>query len=137
DEGTKDSSIRAGMTLVPFEQELNRFLLIGKNGKAANYQVGWGGQTKTFSQGQLGAGVNLAEEFLSNPFSEAFSKVDAAVAAKQTYETRQIKMMFHGAEGKTNIVAVADRTEKERAPLVEAISAAFVPVTHTVTITPQ
>ena len=76
----------------------------------------------------------MAKEFISNPFSEAFSKVDAAVAEKQTYETRQIKMMFHGGEGKTNIVAVAERTEKERAPLAEAIKGAFVPVTHTLTI---
>jgi hypothetical protein len=28
-------------------------------------------------------------------------------------------------------------TEQERAPLVAAIQAAFVPVTHTITITPQ
>jgi len=56
------------------------------------------------------------------------------VAAKQTYETRQIKMEFHGAEGKTNILAVVDRTEKAREPLVEAVGAAFVPVTHTIKI---
>ena len=134
DEGNNDSSIRAAMTLVPFDKDLNRFLLVATNGKASNYRVGWGGQTKTFSKAQLAGGVNLAEEFLSNPFSDAFSKVDAAVAAKQTYETRQIKLMFHGPEGKTNIVAVVDRTEKERAPLAEAITSAFVPVTHTLTI---
>jgi len=137
DEGNKDSSILAAMSLVPFDKELNRFLLVGSNGKAANYRVGWGGQTKTFSKAQLAEGINLAEEFISNPFSEAFSKVDAAVAEKQTYETRQIKMMFHGAEGKTNIVAVAERTEKERAPLAEAIKTAFVPVTHVLTITAE
>jgi lysophospholipase L1-like esterase len=130
----RDNSIWSAMTLVPFEKELNRFMLVAKNGKAANYRVGWGDETKTFSQSQLAAGINLAEWFPRNPFSEAFAKVDAAVAAKQTYETRQIKMEFHGAEGKTNILAVVDRTEKAREPLVEAVGAAFVPVTHTIKI---
>jgi hypothetical protein len=137
DEGTKDSSIRAAMSLVPLEKDLNRFLLVAKNADAANYRVGWGSQTKTFSQKQLAGGINLAREFFTNPFSEAFSKVDGAVAAKQAYETRQIKTMFHGPEGKTNIVAVAERTEKEREPLVEVIKSAFAPVTHTLTLKPE
>jgi hypothetical protein len=62
--------------------------------------------------------------------------VDAAVAAKQAYETTQIKKSFRSPEAKANMEAVAAQTEKEREPLAEAIKAAFVPVTHTIKIEP-
>ena len=61
--------------------------------------------------------------------------MDAAVAAKQAYETEQIKKRFRSAEAKTDMEAVAARTESEREPLAAAIKAAFVPVTHTLKIT--
>ena len=94
------------MSLVPFNQELNRFLLVAKNGTANRYRVTWGDTSKSFSAAQLSAGVNLADEFVTNPFSAAFAKVDGAVAAKQEYETRQIKVMFHGPEAKADMAAV-------------------------------
>ena len=72
-----------------------------------------------------------------NPFCEAFAKVDAAVAAKQAYETKQIKQSFRSPEAKADMEAVAARTEKEREPLAAAIKAAFVPVTHTIKIEAQ
>ncbi len=94
----------------------------------------WGRETKTYSAEQLAKGVNLAGEFQVNPFSGAFAKVDAAVAAKQNYETRQIKEMFHGPEAKLEMNAMAALTERVRAPLAAAIQTAFVPVTHTIQI---
>jgi hypothetical protein len=63
--------------------------------------------------------------------------VDSAVAAKQAYETKQIKQMFHGPEGKADMEAVAAKTESEREPLAQAIKAAFAPVTHTIRIEAQ
>ena len=84
---------------------------------------------------------------------------DAAVAAKQSYETKQIKSIFHelvggkfktadeikdpeiktlfalqGADGKFNRDQMAAETEKTRAPLAAAVQSAFVPVTHTIFI---
>jgi len=38
----KDDSLRSGMTLVPFNQELNRLMLIAQGGTAANYKITWG-----------------------------------------------------------------------------------------------
>jgi hypothetical protein len=125
------------MTLIPFEAELNRLTLKATNGKAQNYKVTWGNESKSFNAGQLMRGVNLTESFPDNPFSGAFAKVDAAIASKQAYETKQIKQIFRSEEAKTDMEAVASRTEKERAPLVEAIKAAFVPVTHTIKIMPE
>jgi lysophospholipase L1-like esterase len=128
---TKDSSMRSAMTLVPFNRELNRLMLLAKNGKAAKYKITWGGTSRSYTASQLAQGVNLAEEFPTNPFSEAFARVDAAVAAKQDYETRQIKIQFHGPEAKLDFPAMEALTERVRTPLAAAIAADLVPVTHT------
>ncbi len=133
----KDDSLRSGMTIVPFNQDLNRLILKVKGTSAGSYKVTWGGESKVYSADDLAAGVNLAADFPANPFSAAFKKVDDAVLAKQTYETRQIKTIFHGKEAKADMDATVTRTEAERKPLVEAIGAAFVPVTHTVKIEAQ
>lgn len=134
---SKDDALRSGMALVPFNQELNRLQLIVKNGAAEKYQVTWGDESRSYTADQLSRGVNLAEEFANNPFSEPFKKVDAAVAAKQNYETRQVKELFHGPEGRADFAATVALTEKVRAPLAEAIRKAFVPVTHTIKIEAQ
>jgi lysophospholipase L1-like esterase len=136
-EADKDGSIRSGMTLVPFNQELNRLVLVVRGGTAASYQVTWGEQSRTYPAADLAKGVNLAEDFAVNPFSAAFKRVDDAVAAKQAYETKQIKQLFHSAEAKADLEAVVTRTEAERAPLAAAIAAALVPVKHTIRIQPQ
>lgn len=136
-ETSSDNSIRSGMTLVPFNQELNRLLLVVKNGAAAKYKVTWGEEAKSYTAEQLAKGVNLAADFVSNPFSSAFAKVDAAVAAKQEYETRQIKVMFHGPEAKTEMDALQKLTDRVRAPLADAIKKSFVPVTHTLQVSAE
>ena len=134
---TRDNNIRSGMTLVPFNRALNHFTLVLRHPAAKSYRVTWGPETHLFSAKELIHGVNLAEHFVVNPFSEAFAQVDAAVAAKQEFETQQIKQQFHGDAGKTDLEATVVRTEAGRAPLVAAIKAAFVPVTHTIRIEPQ
>lgn len=133
----KDDSLRSGMTLVPFQQDLNRLLLVVRGGAAANYLITWGNQPRLYSAAQLAQGVNLAADFEVNPFSDSFRKVEAAVLAKQEYETKQIKSIFHGPEGKANLEAAVTKTEAERAPLAAAILAAFVPVTHVLKIEAQ
>ncbi len=137
DDVSKDTSIRSGMALVPFNQELNRLMLVAINGTAKQYQVTWGEQSKTFSVDQLARGINLAEQFPCNPFCTAFGRVDAAVAAKQAYETKQIKERFRSAEAKQDMQGLVAQTEAERQPLALAVRAAFAPVTHTIRIAPQ
>jgi hypothetical protein len=134
DDVMKDNTIVSGMSLVPFDEKLNRFTLVAIGGKGTKYRITWGKESKTFTAEQLAHGVNLADAFPCNPFCEAFSKVDAAVIAKQTFETAQIKKRFHSTEGKANPDAVAAETEKEHEPLSAAIKTAFVPVTHTIKI---
>jgi hypothetical protein len=143
DDITKDNSIQSGMTLVPFNLDLNRLTLVVKNGHAQRYRVTWGANSKTFSAKDLAHGINLAAEFPSNPFGEAFAKVDSAVAAKQNFERKEIKVDFHpkGVSQPDAIVAqtltVLGDDEKQHQELAEAISSAFVPVTHTIKISPE
>jgi hypothetical protein len=122
------------MTLVPFNKELNRLQLVVKNGKAPRYKITWGPTSRSYTSAQLSKGVNLAEDFADNPFSAAFAKVDAAVAAKQAYETKQIKSEFHGPSGKADMEATVQRTERERLPLAASIRSSFQPVAHTLRI---
>ena len=136
DDPSSDNSIRSGMTLIPFNQELNRLVLVARNTQAPSYQVTWGTQSKSFTSEQLAQGVNLAQEFPDNPFCAAFAKVDAAVAAKQAYETKQIKQAFRSPAAKRDMEAVAAQTEEERKPLADAIATAFEPVTFTLKIEP-
>ena len=154
----KDDNVRAGMGLVPFNQDLNRLMLVVKNAPAKS-KVTWGSETRSYSREQLAKGINLAADFEINPFLEAFKSVDNAVAAKQSYETKQVKQIFHDlingkfktveeikdpeirelfalrdAAGKFDREAIVKATESKRAPLAAAIKTAFVPVTHTITI---
>lgn len=134
-------SIRSGMTLVPFNQDLNRLMLIAKNGTAKNYQVIWGEDRKTFTAEQLANGINLAAEFPHNPFSAQFAQVDAAIAAKQAYETDEIKNQFEGQGKNLTRAEIIFRTdaaikaaEAKRDELAAAIPAAFAPVMHIIKI---
>jgi hypothetical protein len=136
DDPSKDNSIRSAMQLIPFNQQLNRLSLVAKGGSARSYRVRWGTQEQEFSAEELARGINLAEVFPSNPFGGAFARLDAAVAAKQAFETKQIKEVFHGAEGKADMARAVQRTEQERDPLARAILTTLVPVTHSIRIDP-
>ena len=131
----KDSSIRSGMELVPFQAQLNRFILRVSNfGSSQRLRVTWGEASKEYTTQQLEAGVNLAAEFPSNPFLPAFNKVDKAVFEKQAYETKQVKQIFHGERGKADFEKAVAETEAERKPLADAIREAFEPVNHEIKI---
>jgi hypothetical protein len=79
------------LSYVPFNQELNRLTLVVNNLPKPQAEVTFGSQTKTFSREQLASGINLADEFLENPFAAPFQQVMDAVGKKQAYETSMIK----------------------------------------------
>lgn len=133
----KDDSIRAGMALIPFDDELNRFTFRVTSPKAASYSVTWGSQNKTYTAAQLQAGINLAKDFDNGPLVPAFAKIQEAVLKKQTYETRQIKELVHGPEGAADVDGTFAVTEKARAPLAKAIADAMQPVAHEITVIAQ
>jgi lysophospholipase L1-like esterase len=129
-----DGSIAAGRALVPFDQDLNRFILKLAQPKAAAYDVTWGETTKRYTAAELAKGVNLAADFATHPLSAPFKKIWDAVAAKQAYETEQIKKLVHGAEGKADMEGTFTKTELIRSEKAAAIKAAVQPVDHTLRI---
>lgn len=142
---TNSDNLRSGMGFVPFNQDLNRFMLTVKNTKAEKYRVAWGEQSEVFTAEQLNRGVNLAEEFGLNPFSTQFAMVDAAVSAKQEFETRQIKTIFRPG-GKldapmSQVMPLAEKmladTECQHAALENYVRSAYSPVTYTIKVTPE
>ena len=133
-DATKDDSIKAAVSLIPFHETLNRFTLILTNATSPNYSVTWGGVTKSWTRVELEKGINLAAAFPANPFCAPFEKVSKAVFAKQDYETRQIKTLFHGPEGAADMEMTAALTEKARAPLAEAVAKSVVPVEHVLVV---
>ncbi|TWT88285.1 hypothetical protein Mal64_17640 [Pseudobythopirellula maris] len=132
----RDDSVRSGTTLVPFYEDLSRFTLRATGGDAERYAVTWGQATEEYTAEQLAGGVNLAADFAATPFQAAFDRVDQAVAAKQAYETKQVKRVFHGSRGREDFDSAVEETEAERAPLAAAVEKDLEPVTHTITIRP-
>jgi lysophospholipase L1-like esterase len=89
------SGTKSILPFVPFNADLNRLTLVVKNLDGASAKVTWGAASKSFSREELQKGVNLAAEFPdNNPFVDSFRKVEAMVAAKQSFETGMIKSMI-------------------------------------------
>ncbi len=130
----RDDSIRSGMTWVPFQQRLNRFMLRIPKATSAKYRITWGDQSQEISGDELRQGVNLAHAFQKTPFDEAFRKVDDAVFNKQAFETKQIKEIFHGQAGKEDMAKAVEQTEATREERVREIHSAFQPVRHAIQI---
>ncbi len=129
-----DASIRSGTSLVPFTEDLNRFVLKVSGQPSGRFRVTWGETSREFTASQLIEGIQLPVEFPENPFCDAFDRVDRAVAAKQAYETTQIKKVFHGPSSQDDFEQRVAETEAVRQPLADAIAAAAVPVQHTLLI---
>jgi lysophospholipase L1-like esterase len=147
DEKAPDST-RSVLPFIPFNQDLNRLTLVVKGAGGKGAKVTWGGATKSFTAAQLAEGVNLAAEFLDNPFCEPFGKVDKAVAAKQNFETFMIKQAYHflgdlgrnigdDAAAKAAAETLRERMHARHAELAKAVRDAFVPVRHTLVVTAE
>ncbi|HEV8605192.1 MAG TPA: SGNH/GDSL hydrolase family protein [Tepidisphaeraceae bacterium] len=130
---------RSAIDFVPFNQDLNRLTLIVKGAKGEQVKITWGKSSKTFSREQMEKGINLAAEFLDNPFSEQFNKVHKLIEAQQNYETPLVKTTIHGMwdaapnEGEA-IAKIIVGFDKKRQSLANSARAAVVPVKHTIKI---
>lgn len=117
--GEKDpNGTRSILPFLPFNDDLNRYQLVVKNLEAENAEVTWGSVTKSFTRAQLEKGVNLAAEFIDNPFTEPFRSLDRIVAEKQAYETHMIKRVV------TNFRSVR-QTIKDDPELDELLNALY------------
>ncbi|MDR1144870.1 MAG: SGNH/GDSL hydrolase family protein [Verrucomicrobiales bacterium] len=133
-------NVRSILEFLPFNEDLNRYTLTVKNARG-DLKVTWGKESKVFPADTLAKGVNLAAEFLDNPFTEAFAKLDYIVRQQQYFETPIMRLIASNA---TTISALPD----EAGPLGEVnkslldynarlrklAGAAVQPVTHTIKI---
>ncbi len=72
-------STRSVIDLFPFNDDLNRMNLVVNGAKAKRLKITWGDQAREFDAVVLEKGINLAAEFLDNPFCEPFAKCLAAL----------------------------------------------------------
>ncbi len=132
----KDDNLLGGFALVPFMQNLNRYTLKVTGLPVGNHTLTWGEHTATFSSDALAAGINLAEKFSQTPLDASYQEVWKAIAAKQAYETRQMKELMHGPEGKADMDGIVAVTEKARQGLVERVRKTFKPVGFSLKLAP-
>lgn len=139
------ASLGVGMELVPFEEELNRYVLVAKGGTAASYDVTWGdkgGQTVRMSAEELAKGVNLMERFTKFPFDQAFHRLDGAVHAQQDFEIPTMKQFIHlseenqqeAKESPGDRQSVVESSQKLAEALRQRTMRAVRPVTHSLVI---
>jgi lysophospholipase L1-like esterase len=142
---TQSNATTGIIEFFPFNQDLNRLTLIVKNAPADKMTVTWGKASKDFSSADLAKGINLAAEFLDNPFSEQFAKVHEAVKAQQVFETPFIKSfvvnipsvepLFDDPE-KALLEQVISGGEKKDHQLFDTAASLVTPVHHTIKISP-
>lgn len=132
---------RGVLPFLPFNQDLNRYMLIVTGVPAGKkIKITWGDSSKEFTADQLSKGINLADEFLDNPFVEPFRELDKLARAQQNFETVMIKNLVHGVkydlpDNPELIEPIAKATSKRQQILSEkAVAAAATPVTHTIRI---
>ncbi len=143
DPGDPDST-RGTLEFLPFNAELNRLRLIVTGASTIRLKVTWGESSKIFLADDLTRGVNLAAEFLDNPFSKPFKAVESAVRKQQQYETLGIRGILGGFERwtvKSRDEQIApdetgDGIMRNARALEAAARSAVKPVRHRLRITP-
>ncbi len=132
-------------TLFPFNDDLNRYILVVKGITTPKAKVTWGGTTKEYAANELAKGINLAAEFENNPFSDQFNKVDQAVRAQQEQETMLYQTFMHNAAGWKNLAPGTDALAAQiiaggmahHNDLYKAASDLVIPIEHTIKIEPE
>lgn len=144
---SKPEATAGVIEFLPFNEDLNRFVLVVKNlpANAKNVKVTWGGESREFTREQASKGINLAAEFLNNPFSEPFAKVHEAVLRQQRFETPMMKDMLHTipewkaqfGDRKLPLPELAENLMAIDTALREAAVASVVPVEHEIRVSIQ
>ena len=135
------SATRGILEFLPFNQDLNRLTLVVKE-PAGRYKVTWGKSSKEFSAEQLSGGVNLAAEFVDNPFSEPFQQVENVIRGQQDFETPLVKSLLHNLpeyqrllpETTENLELIAAAGLRHDKDLMGQSSAGVKPVIHKIQI---
>ncbi len=118
-EPTDPESTRGILEVLPFNAELNRLQLIVTGASTSRLEVTWGSWSKIFRAEELAKGVNLAAEFLDNPFSGPFKSVENAVSKQQQYEATGVHSIWRvWPRGGANRRRSSDKTTLEKSPRI-------------------
>lgn len=127
---------------IPFNEELNRYLLVVNNAPGAKVKVTWGKSSKEFTAEALKKGINLPAEFPDSPFNDTFSRISSAIRDKEAFDIKFVKVMQHSildwkeilpefSEHYGNMTGRLVEREKAEA---EKMRALIVPFKHTLLI---
>jgi lysophospholipase L1-like esterase len=136
----KDWSIRSGMSLIPFNQDLNRWTLNVTGAKSPRYRIAWMNRQSMLEEwhiydaATLKRGINLADEFHVNPFSPNFNRIDDLIYRKQSAESVITWSGINSSPEEAHRMR-AD-SENMIASLRRDIREAFTPVTHNILVEP-
>jgi len=141
---TNDDSTAGVLKFLPFNQDLNRYMLIVNGLKTPKAKITWG-ETHEYTADQLARGVNLAADFMVNPFRDQFFRVHQAVQFQQQQEmmlmqgsmdgVRIYKATFPDASGA--IDQWINSGMLLRNALYKSSAARAIPIEHTIRIEPS
>jgi lysophospholipase L1-like esterase len=142
---SKDPGATAAVTTVfPFNDDLNRYTLVVKGIATAKAKVTWGSTTKEYAAADLAKGINLAADFLANPFVDQFNKVNQAVHAQEDQETLLFQQFMHNAGYWKNLAPGTEDLLKQiiaggmtqHDVLYKSAADLVIPIEHTIKIEP-
>jgi len=130
------------LPFVPFNQDLNRYTLIVKNLQSPKAKITWGDQSKEFTAAELAQGINLAAEFLKNPFVPAFAAITKQIENKQGFDTTYIKdfllsqksLLAMAPGHQADLDSIHAGLSNIHTAMLDSLQNAVKPVTHTITI---
>ena len=139
-----DDSTAGVLKFLPFNQDLNRYILIVTGLKTPKAKITWG-ETHEYTADQLAKGVNLAADFMVNPFRDRFFHVHQAVQFQQQQEMELMqgpmngvkiyKATFPDASGAIDQWINSGMTLRNA--LYKSCAAFAVPIEHTIKIEPE
>jgi hypothetical protein len=139
----KADSTSGVIPFFPFNDELNRYLLVVNGMTSARAKVTWGTESREFTAVELQKGVNLAAAFAAHtPFDEPFHKVQTALWDQQQSQSLFTDSFFHKQPDLKLMAPTASSTIDEIAAAIIAqdrskgatAAALVVPVRHTLKI---
>jgi hypothetical protein len=138
---TDDGNTAGILPFVPFNQDLNRYVLVVK-GVKTKAKITWGGEMHEYSGDDLAKGVNLMEQFMNNPFAGQFFKVNQAVQMQQEFEGMVMQVCNHDLNNyKGAFPGAVDQLLQwqssmmaTRAALYKQVQALVTPVDHAIKI---
>lgn len=141
-EASDPASTSGIVELLPFNEDLNRYLLVVKNPPSSGAKISWGKKSRRFSAEQLSEGINLAAEFPENPFSEPFARVHQVAYFEAGFDLKAIKVMQHALidwrehvpELSSQYDAMTDRLVEKVKRDAKKMRELVQPVRHTITV---